>query len=200
MWVKAEKFLSRDKLIGPLIKKYGPCKIGPRPKRLYFEDLVDSITGQQLSGKAAATIFKRVKEKCGGKLSPEKLLKLTTEELRSCGLSYAKSSYVKDLADRVKRGKLKVGILDELTDGELSDELVAVKGIGQWTADMFLMFTLARPDIFPALDLGIKNGVKKLTGRELKPKELTEFGTRFAPHRTVAAWYIWASLDNKKAS
>jgi len=197
MWSQAEKFLSKNKIIGPLVKKHGPCKIKPRPKKTYFEDLVDAITGQQLSGKAATTIFNRVKDKCGGKITPEKLIKLKTEELRSCGLSYAKCSYVKDLADRVQNKKLKVNILEKLSDEEISKELVAVKGIGQWTADMFLMFTLGRADIFPALDLGIKNGVKKLTKKDLKPKELLEFGTQFAPYRTVAAWYIWASLDNK---
>ena len=195
MWAKAEEFLSKDKLIGPLIKKYGPCKIKPRDKKLYFEDLVDSITGQQLSGKAAATIFGRLKTEVGS-LTPENILEAKDENLRKCGLSWAKVKYVKDLALRVKDGRLKVGILDKLSDEEISKELVAVKGIGQWTADMFLMFTLARADIFPSLDLGIKNGVKKLTGKELKPKELFEFGKRFAPYRTVAAWYIWASLDN----
>lgn len=197
MWEASEKFLSKNKIISPLIKKYGPCKIRPRKKIDYFEDLVDAITGQQLSGKAAATIFGRVKEKSGGKLTPESLLKLSKEELRSCGLSYAKCSYVTDLAERVKEGKLKVKKLNDLPDSEVAAELIAVKGIGRWTADMFLMFALGRNDIFPIDDLGIKNGVKKLTGQDLAPKELSEFGLQFSPHRTVAAWYIWAALDNR---
>lgn len=197
MWLEAEKNLSKNKIISPLIKKYGPCKIKPRPKNKYFEDLVDAITGQQLSGKAATTIFNRVKSLCGDRINPEKLVKLKTEELRSCGLSYAKCSYVQDLADRVLNKDLKVNILEKLTDEEIIKELVAVKGIGPWTAEMFLMFTLGRPDIFPTLDLGIKNGVKKLTGKDLKPKELAEFGKQFAPYRTVASWYIWKNLDNQ---
>jgi DNA-3-methyladenine glycosylase II len=197
MWDKAEKVLQKDKFVGPLIKKYDHCTINPRPKSKYFEDLVDAITGQQLSGKAATTIFNRVKEKCGRKLAPEKLLGLSVEQLRSCGLSYAKCAYVHDLAQRVKNGRLKVKVLDKLSDEEISKELVAVKGIGQWTADMFLMFTLARPDVFPSLDLGIKNGVKKLTGKDLKPKELAEFGLQFVPYRSVASWYIWQNLDNQ---
>ncbi len=197
MWEAAESHLSKNKIIAPLIKKYGPCKIAPRPKKLYFEDLVDAITGQQLSGKAAATIYGRVKDKCGGKVIPEKLLKLSVEELRSCGLSYAKCSYVHDLATRVKDGGLEVNKLDKLPNEKISEELTAVKGIGQWTADMFLMFTLGKEDVFPSLDLGIKNGVKKLTGKDLKPKELTLFGEQFMPFRTVAAWYIWAALDNR---
>lgn len=197
MWEEAENYLSKNKIISPLIKKYGHCKITPREKKFYFEDLVDAITGQQLSGKAAATIYTRVKEKCGGKVVPEALLKLSVEELRSCGLSYAKCSYVQDLAQRVKDGRLEVSKLDKLSNEKISEELVAVKGIGQWTADMFLMFTLGKEDVFPSLDLGIKNGVKKLTGKDLKPKELTLFGEQFAPYRTVAAWYIWAALDNR---
>lgn len=197
MWEAAEAHLSKNKIIVPLIKKYGRCKIKPRAKKLYFEDLVDAITGQQLSGKAAATIYGRVKEKCGGKVVPEALLGLSIEDLRSCGLSYAKCSYVKDLAERVKDGRLEVSKLNKLDNEKVSEELIAVKGIGQWTADMFLMFTLGKQDIFPSLDLGIKNGVKKLTGKDLKPKELVVFGEQFAPYRTIAAWYIWAALDNR---
>lgn len=200
MWNKAEKYLLQNKVISPLIKRYGPCKITPRLKKFYFEDLIDAITGQQLSGKAAATIYGRVKEKCGGKVTPENILKLSTEELRSCGLSYAKCSYVKDLAERVKDGRLEVNKLDTLTSEKVTEELVAVKGIGRWTADMFLMFTLGKEDVFPELDLGIKNGVKKLTGKDLKPKELASFGEQFTPYRTVAAWYIWAALDNREVT
>ena len=103
---QAERFLLKDKIIGPLVKKYGPCTIVPGKKKDYFIDLVDSITSQQLSGKAAKTIFERVKEKCGGKITPEKLRDLKTEELRNCGLSYAKCSYVKDLAEKVLTKKL----------------------------------------------------------------------------------------------
>lgn len=197
MWQKAEKYLAENKLIAPLIEKYGPCKIRPRARKFYFEDLVDSITGQQLSGKAAATIYDRVEKKCGGSVTPEALLKLSVEQLRGCGLSYAKSSYVLDLAERVKDGRLEISKLDKLGTDKIVEELVAVKGIGRWTAEMFLMFTLGRQDIFPDLDLGIKNGVKKLTNKEMKPKELAIFGEQFAPYRTVAAWYIWANLDNR---
>src|SRR3989344_8556471 len=101
MWEKSENTLAKDKYIGPLIKKYGPCKIKPSRKKDYFVDLVDAITSQQLSGKAAKTIFERVQEKCGRKITPGKLKNLKTEELRTCGLSYAKCSYVKDLAEKV---------------------------------------------------------------------------------------------------
>ncbi|MEK7111710.1 MAG: DNA-3-methyladenine glycosylase [Patescibacteria group bacterium] len=196
MWKKAEKSLLKDKYIGPLIKKYGSCKIRSRKKKEYFIDLVDAITSQQLSGKAAATIFNRVKEKCGGEINPEKLTKLRTEELRKCGLSYAKCSYIKDLATKVKSSKLKIKSLDKLPDEEVMRELIAVKGIGRWTAEMFLMFTLARPDVFPVDDLGINKGIGRLLGKALKVDKLAKFAERWKPYRTVASWYIWKILDN----
>lgn len=196
MWEDDEKFLSKDKYIRPLIKKYGPCKISVRHKSNYFEDLVDAITSQQLSGKAAATIFGHVKEKCEGKILPEKLIKLGTEELRNCGLSYPKVSYVKDLAERTLDKRLKTQILNQLSDEEVKSELVAVKGIGNWTADMFLMFTLARPDVFPADDLGINKGMVKLLKRPLGKDEILKFAERWKPYRTTASWYIWKLLDN----
>ena len=198
MWNKAERFLLKDKFIGPLIKKYGHCTIVPGKKKDYFVDLVDSIASQQLSGKAAKTIFERVKERCDGKITPEKLKKLKTEELRKCGLSYAKCSYVKDLADKVLTNKLLVKKLDKLPDEKVEKELVAVKGIGRWTAEMFLMFTLAREDVFPADDLGIRNGMQKLLKRQLKPLKIAEYASRWKPYRTVAAWYIWEVLDNRE--
>lgn len=197
MWNKAEKFLLKDKTLGHLVKKYGHCKITPGKKKDYFVDLVDAITSQQLSGKAAKTIFERVKEKCRGKITPEKLKKLKTEELRKCGLSYAKCSYVKDLAEKVLSKKLQVKKLDKLSDEEVEKELVAVKGIGKWTAEMFLMFTLAREDVFPADDLGIRNGMKKLLKRQLKSLKIAEYATRWKPYRTAAAWYVWKGLDNR---
>lgn len=196
MWKKAEKFLLKDKYIGPLIKKYGPCKIRPSKKKNYFIDLVDAITSQQLSGKAATTIFNRVKEKCGGEITPEKLMKLNKEELRKCGLSYAKCSYVKDLAQRVKSSKLKVESLDKLPDEEVMKELIAVKGIGRWTAEMFLMFSLARPDVFPVDDLGITKGIEKLLKKSVNPQKIAKFAERWKPFRTAAAWYIWKIIDN----
>src|SRR3989304_3761460 len=198
MWNEAEKFLLKDKYIGQLIKKYGPCKIRPGKKKDYFPDLVDAIPSQQLSGRAATTIFNRVKEKCGGKITSEKLKNLRTEELRRCGLSYAKCSYVKDLAERVIAKKVLVKKLDGLADGQVMEELVAVKGIGRWTAEMFLMFSLARPDIFPVDDLGIKNGFEKVTGKKWDKVKSARFAEKnWKPYRTVASWYLWRSLENR---
>jgi len=187
MWDEAEKFLRKDKYISRLIKKWGHCTIKPIKKSLYFEDLVDAICSQQLSGKAAETIFNRVK-KLLIKVTPERVLAKTDQELRDCGLSWGKVKYVKDLALRSKDGKLKLKDLDKLPDEEVVKELVAVKGIGPWTAEMFLMFSLARPDVFPVDDLGIKTAMAKL---KLKSSE------RWKPYRTVASWYLWRSLENR---
>ncbi len=197
MWKSSEDFLLKDKYIGPLVKKYESCMIRPKKKKDYFDDLVEAIASQQLSGKAAKTIFGRLKEKAGGKLTPESILKIKDEEIRACGMSWAKARYVKDLADKVKSQKLKIKSFDKLSDEEVMKELIVVKGIGRWTAEMFLMFSLARPDIFPADDLGIRNGLKKLLKKDLKPLEMDAFSVRWKPHRTVASWFIWRSLENR---
>ncbi len=193
MWGEAEEFLLKDKYIGSLVTKWGVCAIKPGKKKDYFVDLVDAICSQQLSGKAASTIFGRVKTQLG-EITPENVLKKKDQELRDCGLSWAKVKYVKDLAQKVKDEEVKIHKLDKLPDEEVLSELISVKGIGKWTAQMFLMFTLARPDVFPVDDLGIRNGFKKIVGRELKGEGLAKFGERWKPYRTVASWYIWRSL------
>ncbi len=195
MWKDAEEFLSKDKYIGPLIQKWGSCTITPLKKSQYFEDLVNAICSQQLSGKAAETIFGRVK-KLLIKINPENILSKSDQELRDCGLSWSKVSYIKDLAVRVKNEELrfssaiKINNLNSLQDEEVITELIKVKGIGRWTAEMFLMFSLARPDILPNADLGINKALKNLN---IKPKD-TE---KWKPYRTVASWYLWRSLENR---
>jgi DNA-3-methyladenine glycosylase II len=189
MWLDAEEFLSKDKFIGPLIQKWGHCTIKPIKKTTYFEDLVNAICSQQLSGKAAKTIFGRVK-KLLIKVTPENIMSKTDQELRDCGLSWQKVSYVKDLSLNIVNCKLKIENLDKLPDDEVIKELVQVKGIGRWTAEMFLMFSLARPDILPKDDLGINKALKNL---KVKVKD-TE---KWRPYRTVASWYLWRSLENR---
>lgn len=196
MWDEAEKYLTKDKKMRLLIEKYGPCTIKPINKKDYFMDLVDAICSQQLSIKAATTIFNRIKAGLGGKITPKAILETKDEKLREFGLSWAKVSYVKDLAGHVEEKKLKINLLDSLSDEEVIQELVAVKGIGRWTAEMFLMFSLARADIFPVDDLGIKKGVEKITGRKLIGPALFKLGEDWAPYRTVASWYVWRSLEN----
>lgn len=195
MWREAEDFLVKDKYLGPLVSQYGPCKIKKRPQSAYFADLVDSICGQQLSVKAAATISSRVTAKLK-KVTPKTILAASEDSLRNCGLSWAKVSYIKDLAAKTQAGEVKIRNLDNLSDDEIRRELVAVKGIGKWTADMFLMFALARPDIFPIEDLGIRNAVKKLLEKDLANEEMVKLAEAWHPFRTVASWYLWRSLEN----
>jgi len=198
MWKEAEKFFLKDKYIAPLVKKWGSCTIKKNPEAKYFTDLLEAITNQQLSGKAASTIFGRVKDLCKGGISPEAILNVSEAKLRGAGLSYAKIKYIKDLAEKVKGGDLKVGSLDKLPDDEVKRELIAVKGIGPWTADMFLMFSLSRPDIFPIEDLGIKNGFEKVTGKKFDKVKSAKFAEKYwKPYRTVASWYLWRSLENR---
>lgn len=189
MWQKAESKLQKDKYIGSLIQKWGTCTIKPISKLKYFEDLVDAICSQQLSGKAAKTIFGRVKNLLV-KVTPENIISKTDQELRDCGLSWQKVSYIKDLAIKTANCELQIKKLDKLSNEEIVVELVKVKGIGKWTAEMFLMFSLARPDILPKDDLGINKALKNL---KISAKD-TE---KWKPYRTVASWYLWRSLENR---
>lgn len=197
MWQESEKFLLKDKYIGPLIRKYGACRIKPSKANDYFADLVQSIVLQQLSIKAGNTIYHRVKEKLGGEVVPDRILATKDIVFRKCGMSFSKIKYIKDLSMKVKEGELNISKLSSLPDEEVANELIKVKGIGRWTADMFLMFTLARPDIFPVDDMGIQSGMKRLLKKEnLKPEKMVEFAKRWAPFRTVASWYLWEIIDN----
>jgi DNA-3-methyladenine glycosylase II len=198
MWKDAEEFLLKDKYIAPLVNKWGSCTIKKSPKSKYFIDLLEAITNQQLSGKAASTIFGRVKDLCKGGITPEAILKLSEAKLRNAGLSFAKIKYVKDLADKVKRQEVKVESMENLSDEEVIMELVKVKGIGRWTAEMFLMFSLGRPDVFPVDDLGIKKGFEKVTGKTFDREKSAKFAEKhWKPWRTVASWYLWRSLENR---
>ena len=198
MWDTAEKFLLRDKYIAPLIKKWGHCTIKPRIHVDYFQSLVGEIIGQQLSGRVADVIEGRLRAKIKRRLTPNKILDLSGEELRNCGMAWSKVRAIKDLSLRVKNRQLHIRKLKELSDDEVKSELVAVKGIGPWTADMFIMFSLGRPDVFPVEDLGIKNGFEKVTGRKFNKVKSVEFALKvWAPYRTVASWYLWRSLENR---
>ena len=181
MWNEAEKFLSNDKHIGPLIKKWGHCTIAPRKHKDYFVGIIGEIIGQQLSGRVADVIFDRFKKRVKGKITPGKVLALADQ----------------DLAEKVKQGELKTKELAGLSDEEVERELVAVKGIGKWTAEMFLMFSLGRPDIFPSDDLGIRNGMKEIFAKEMTALEMERKALKWKPYRTVASWYIWRNLENR---
>lgn len=189
-----------DPVLAPIINNAGPPDI--KPHKNYYQELVDSIISQQLSVKAARSIERRFCELFGSTdfPPPEKILEKSVEELRTVGLSGAKAAYVRDLAQHVVDGRLKFGHLDRLSNEEVIAELTAVKGIGEWTAHMFLMFCMGRLDILPVGDLGIRNGIQKLYGLDHipGPAEIHEIATAnsWSPYESVASWYVWHSLDN----
>lgn len=164
----------------------------------FFVDLVDSITSQQLSGKAAATIFGRLKDLYpNGKITPELTIKIDTEKMRGAGLSYSKIKYIKGIAKAIIDREIDLNKLDEVSDDEVINELIKLKGVGTWTAEMFLMFTLLRQDIFSAGDLGLQNAMIKLYKLEDKPtrEELLEISKNWSPYRTTASRVLWKSLE-----
>jgi 3-methyladenine DNA glycosylase/8-oxoguanine DNA glycosylase len=168
---------------------------GVRP----FDALAESIAYQQLSGKAAATIWKRVRALFPGKhLDPELVLKMPDRKLRGAGLSRSKVAALKDLAAKTIDGTVpSARALAKMTDEEIIERLIAVRGIGRWTVEMLLLFDLGRPDVWPVHDYGVQKGFAKTFGRRKlpKPKQLMQLGEKFRPHRSVAAWYFWRALD-----
>jgi DNA-3-methyladenine glycosylase II len=186
-----------DPVLRAIIEQVGPCRMEFSVPE--FSSLAEAIVYQQLNGKAAVTIFKRFIELAGSPLIPEGILKLSDEQLRSVGLSKQKSSYLKDLATKTASGALNFAQLAELSDEEVIKHLTQVKGIGVWTAHMFLMFSLRRPDVFPTGDYGVQMAIKKhYKKRKLpKPKDMEKIARVWAPYRSVACWYMWRSLDIK---
>jgi DNA-3-methyladenine glycosylase II len=186
-----------DPVLRGIIERVGPCRMEYGPPE--FSSLAESIVYQQLNGNAAATIFKRFAALAGEPLTPDGILQLSDEQLRSVGLSKQKSAYLKDLAAKTAAGLLDFARLPELPDQEVIEHLTQVKGIGVWTAHMFLMFTLRRPDVLPTGDYGVQAAIKKhYRKRRLpKPKEMEKIARPWAPYRSIACWYLWRSLDIK---
>ena len=192
-----------DPVLGRVIDQVGRYKGWPDSQGSHFDAIARSIVFQQLSGKAAGTIHGRFQGLYGGRTPlPSELVETSDEKLRGIGLSRQKSAYLKDLAARVVAGELPVDTLHELTDDEIVTALTQVKGIGRWTAQMFLMFRLGRPDVLPDLDLGIQKGIQRAYKlRKLPPPErVKKIGAKWAPYRTVASWYLWRLLDTPKPS
>ncbi len=188
-----------DKTLARLIKKVGPCTLKPK-RRQPFEALVSAVTHQQLNGVAAMTILKRVIALYPGKRfpTPKDLLATPDERLRSAGLSRAKAAALKDLADKTLSGVVpSLRAVSRMSDAELVERLTAVRGVGPWTVEMLLMFTLGRPDVLPVGDFGVRKGFAVTYGlAELPtPKQLLAHGERWRPHRTTAAWYLWRALE-----
>lgn len=189
--------LQRDPVLAALIDHFG--KLDYRPNRDRFASLTKEIINQQLSGRVADVIWGRFEKLCQGQVVFPAVLKLSKDELRSTGMSWAKAEFILDLAARAASGKLQLDELDQMVDEEVIGHLVQVKGIGRWTAEMVLMFTLHRPDILPLDDVGIQNAFVKHYGLNRRHKTFTKKMTKIAvpwrPFRTVACWYLWKSLD-----
>ena len=187
-----------DPVLAQIIERVGPCTFGSREPGTHFAALTRTIVFQQLSGKAASTILGRVHALYGGRPpSPRQLLDTPVESLRTAGVSSQKASYLLDLAARVHDGRLPVTRLGRLNDDKAIEVLTAVKGIGRWTAQVYLMFRLQRPDVLPDGDLGIQKAIQRAYGlRKLpSPERVQRIGASWAPYRTVASWYLWRSLD-----
>ncbi|HJU67404.1 MAG TPA: DNA-3-methyladenine glycosylase [Gemmatimonadaceae bacterium] len=187
-----------DERIARVIAQVGACRFTPRAEGTHFDALLRAIVYQQLSGKAASTILGRVLALYGDRYpTAAELLSTPEEQLRAAGLSRQKLSYVRDLARHVHEGLLPVDQLDQLDDAAIIESLTAVKGIGRWSAQMFLMFRLGRPDVLPELDLGIRKGLQRAYRmRKLPtPKRVQAIGARWSPYSSYACWYLWRSLD-----
>ena len=184
-----------DPIMAKAIERVGPCTLIPNPQ--LFETLVDAIISQQISVKAADAIMGRLRTtlhaEANGIITPDALMSLEEDALRAVGLSPQKMRYIRDLTKRVANGELVLERLSELDDEAVISELVKVKGIGRWTAEMMLIFSLGRPDVLPVDDLGFLEGVREAYSLEARPtpKELRERGELWRPYRTFATWYMW---------
>lgn len=196
----AEHLRAHDPKLAPIIDASGLCTIQPHAN--YYQDLVETIIGQQLSVKAAATIRKRFMELFGGSLpEPATILQKSTEELRGVGLSGRKAAYIRDLAQHVVDGRVRFDHLGELSNEQIITELTDIKGIGEWSVHMFLMFCMGRMDVLAHGDLGIRSGIKKVYGLDHlpSPKDVQAIAAQnhWHPYESIACWYIWRALDNK---
>jgi DNA-3-methyladenine glycosylase II len=190
--------MRRDPVLAPIIRTHRGRSPLDTPLLDPFPALVRTITSQQISTKAAATIHGRLVAQMPRGVTPGALLRLTDDQFRQAGLSRQKIGYLRDLAEKVRSGELPVASLHELEDEAVIEAIVKVKGLGRWSAEMFLMFRLHRPDVLPVGDLGILTAVQRLYGLRKKPTaaRLIKIGEPWRPYRTVACWYLWRSLEN----
>jgi len=191
---------STDAVLGRLIQQVGPCLLRPKNQRKPFEALVQSVVYQQLNGIAAATIFGRLKKLYPDRrfLRPEDLLATSDERLRGAGLSRAKVAALKDIAAKTIAGVVPTSrAIARMSDAEIIERLLPLRGVGPWTVEMLLIFTLGRTDVLPVTDYGVRKGFALTYGlRKLPtPKELRKHGEKWRPHRTTAAWYFWRALE-----
>lgn len=195
----SEHLSKKDSTLAVVIAASGPCRI--KPHKDHYGELVSNIVGQQLSTKAAYRIWQRVLALFDGKMpAPEQLLKIDDQKLRDVGLSWAKVRYVKDLAQHILDGRLDIDHIAAMPNDQLIEQLTAVKGIGEWSAHMFMMFGLGRLDILPVGDLGIRKAIQQLYKLDAlpAPEQIITIANEnsWHPYESVASWYLWQSLDN----
>jgi len=195
---KAINYLKRsDPVMRGIIERVGVCRMEYGEPT--FHHLAESIVYQQLNGKAAETIFKRFTVAAGSPVTPKGILKLSEQQMRAVGLSKQKSSYLRDLAAKTESGQLDFAKLQVMEEADVIEHLTQVKGVGVWTAHMFLMFTMRRPDVLPTGDYGIQMAMQKYyRKRKLpRPKDMEKIAKAWSPYRSIACWYLWRSLDIK---
>lgn len=198
LWSRWARALAKeDDVMAGLVRRHGP----PLPELRAgscFGSLARAIVYQQLAGAAARTIWGRVEATVGRPFTPERLLAISEADLAAAGLSGAKRRAIHDLAHRAATGELKLLGLSRLDDEAVIERLVAVRGIGRWTAEMFLLFKLRRPDVWPVTDLGVRKGYMRAYGLDElpEPAALHELGARFRPYRSVATWYLWRACED----
>lgn len=198
-YAKARRLLARrDPVMRDLMRRYGPCGLADSQHADPFRALVRAIISQQLSTQAAATIARRFEALFDGKPTPARVNAAPDDQLRGVGLSGQKLRYIRDLCARIEGGLLPLAALERMDDEEVIRVLTEVKGIGRWTAEMFLMFRLHRPDVLPVDDLGIVKAVQRAYRMRTlpTPKRLIRLGEEWRPYRSVACWYLWRSLEN----
>lgn len=199
-WTGGRRKLGRDPVLGPWVKRIGTIRL-PRTTEDPFFYLARTICYQQLAGKAAATIHRRFVEALKGEVTPAKVLRTRETTLRKAGLSRNKMAAIRDLATRIRSGEVEVHDLENQPDEEVIRRLVLVKGIGEWTAQMYLMFRLYRSDVWPTGDLGVRAGYAKAHGLSVPPtaKQLAQLGDEYRPWRSAAAFYCWRILETELA-
>jgi DNA-3-methyladenine glycosylase II len=194
-WDSAKRSLARrDPVLGKIMREHPKVFLAKRGEP--FMTLARAIVGQQISVKAAQSVWDRFAA-CVGEVTPQNVLQRERPLLRACGLSDRKTEYIADLAQHFADGRIHVRRWPEMADEEIIAELVEVRGIGRWTAEMFLIFNLLRPDVFPLDDLGLQKGIRLayFAGRKVSPKRMQKLGEGWRPWRSVATWYLWRSLD-----
>lgn len=196
VWEEGTRRLSDDPHFGPVVREVGPVRLEPASEA-HFPYLCRAIVYQQLAGKAAATIHGRLLEAVGDPLTPERILRAPEEAFRGAGVSRSKEKAIRDLAEKVEAGTVELESLEEAENDEIVERLTRVWGIGRWTADMFLLFQLRRPDVWPVGDLGVRSGWARIHGLEEAPSaaELAPRGADYRPWRSAAAWYCWRAVD-----